>query len=182
MKRTMILVVLGLALLLLISFEQSSAGPEALLIRWWTFTGGGSRVTGSNLSLQASIGQPFTGSQDSGILHLCSGFQCTTGEPLDQITVSGPLSARVNQTVTFTLLADPSSCALPIRYTIQATDLSEVAGEGGLVFSFQLTWKGAGKKSVKVTADNGLGPVSVEYEIVIEKQLHKLNLPLTFKE
>lgn len=83
------------------------------------------------------------------------------------VNISGPVTGTVNTNYDFLLTADPISTTLPITYTVQATDQTELSFTTGLTESIRFNWAMSGVKTITVTADNGHGTAADTHTITI---------------
>lgn len=72
--------------------------------------------------------------------------------------LTGPASGAAGAVLAFTAVAGPSTAAIPITYTWQATGQMSVVRSGDLTDTFTFVWPEAGAQVVTVTVSNGGAP------------------------
>jgi hypothetical protein len=106
-------------------------------------------------------------SLDSGLVPSTWSFTTIVVEPRD-VVISGPTTGITQTIYTFTADVSPSTAALPITYTWQATEQTqEMHTGGGLSDMVDLTWNVTGTKTITVTATNSYGTVTDTHTMTI---------------
>lgn len=88
--------------------------------------------------------------------------------PMQSVMLTGPETGSLGESIPFTATVSPADASLPITYTWQATGLSPVVHQGGIVDNVGLTWDELGTKTITVTASNSGGSVVDTHAITIE--------------
>ncbi|MBI1880240.1 MAG: hypothetical protein HYR94_18805 [Chloroflexi bacterium] len=97
-----------------------------------------------------------------------------------QVTITGPTAGAINTASTFTATVTPTTTTLPVTYTWQATEQSQVVTTTStLSHSIIFTWITTGAKAITVTATNEAGTVTTTHAITID--LNKVYLPIISK-
>lgn len=102
-----------------------------------------------------------------------------------EVAITGPTVGSESQTYQFQIQVTPAETALPISYTIAATDYSPgVAVLDTTQAVSTLSWAAPGLKTIEITVDTGLTTDTVTYEIQIGEPaplLQELFLPLVIR-
>jgi hypothetical protein len=83
--------------------------------------------------------------------------------PLSNVTISGPMTATVKETTTFTATIDPPDVAQPVEYTWSP---EPTHGQGTAVSTYH--WQQSGSRQIGVTASNPFGSVAGSQTILVE--------------
>ncbi len=88
--------------------------------------------------------------------------------PPINVTITGPVTGTIGATYTFTATVKPEATTLPITYTWEATDQTDITHtDGGLEDTVSFTWQLTGTKMITVTATNSVGEVVDTHTITI---------------
>ncbi len=103
--------------------------------------------------------------------------------PPSAVTISGPDTAYLGLSATFTAHTSPADTTLPLTYTWQATGQSPVTHTGGLVDTVQFTWAEPGEKQITVTVTSAHGgPVTTIHTVmVLPIEIKKMYFPLVLR-
>jgi len=103
--------------------------------------------------------------------------------PPSAVTISGPDTAYLGQTVTFTAHTSPADATLPLTYTWQATGQDPVTHTGGLLDTAQFTWAEPGEKQITVTVTSAHGgPVTTSHTLlVLPVEINRFFLPIILR-
>ncbi|MDA0245212.1 MAG: hypothetical protein OT477_17490 [Chloroflexi bacterium] len=99
--------------------------------------------------------------------------------PTIEVEISGATTGEENDTFQFQLAVSPVQSALPITYTINATDFAENVVVLDSASSTQsLSWETPGLKTIEVTVDTGLATATMTHQIQIGEPIRQVFLPL----
>ena len=101
---------------------------------------------------------------------------------LQIVSISGPLSEKIDRGVVFTATVAPLSTTLPITLTWQATGQSAIVQSGilDLQASYKFTWTLTGTKTVTDTASN-LACAAISVTSIKIEQTWRVYLPLVIR-
>jgi hypothetical protein len=84
------------------------------------------------------------------------------------VTITGPTTGSVGTEYVFNILVSPATTALPLDFTVSATDKSPTGGSiNSVAATYTASWSTPGTKTITVTAENGGGLVMNTYTIVL---------------
>lgn len=88
--------------------------------------------------------------------------------PMDAVSITGPLTATVGVTATFSIEVTPLGATAPYTYTAEVTDFgSDSLTSENRTISANYIWISPGTKTISITVRNELGEVSSSREIEI---------------
>lgn len=169
---------LGVALLSVLLFVGLGLAAGEMMPRSLV-SGGGGMVSQGDVALNSAVGQPAVGSVRNGIT-LCSGFHCNesgaaTIVAVESVTISGPATAVLDQSVTLMATVNPAAASPPVSYSWSP---EPDGGQGTAQATY--SWSTPGEKTVMVTAVNGGGSADDSYIVTVHSDdQHQIYLPLT---
>jgi hypothetical protein len=95
----------------------------------------------------------------------------TVGDPLSEVTITGPIEGFDQTPYPFTATTSPSSTLQPITYAWQATERPPITNTSGLSDVAQFKWNTPGTKTITVTATNAASFVSNTYTIALDASI-----------
>lgn len=83
------------------------------------------------------------------------------------VTISGPTEGFVDSSYIFTATTDSITATLPLTYTWQTTQQSQIVHSAGRTDTVTYTWSSLGEKTIEVAASNSAGVVTSTHRITI---------------
>jgi PKD repeat protein len=90
-----------------------------------------------------------------------------TAVSLQTLTLSGPITGSINQTLTFTASVQPESAAQPITYIWQPSGQPPITHTSGLSDVLALAWNTAQTYTITLTAQNAINTLTATHTITI---------------
>jgi TM2 domain-containing membrane protein YozV len=90
-----------------------------------------------------------------------------TAVSLQTLTLSGPITGSINQTLTFTASVQPESAAQPITYIWQPSGQPPITHTSGLSDVLELAWNTAQTVTITLTAQNAINTLTATHIITI---------------